>query len=345
MIKIRHRPVTLACAVLLSSGSCVSGEIALMDWTDQPDASSEKLPTKCDGQCMPFPPPDVWEQTPVLVWHGPSSGPIPGCPTKATARIGRDPIPPLSCPLCECGGPACVLSDGLIADGSPSCGPPGPFLPFPPESEGLCSNRASFEPNAIQSVAVLPPTVSKCVGTMAPVAEDIAPMVWNTIALVCFGEGVGPCDDPHNETCVPSAPPGFRHCIKGGTLGQVNAACPAQYPNRHVYYNGIDWQGACTACECSPPVGSDCKAELVAYSGEACTSDSMFLDVEVELSPGPPPCYPVPPNTGLRGLIETWIVNQPGKCDPRHSVPTGVVKGLDATALELCCADPDFPDP
>lgn len=304
-------------------------------------------PTRCDGECRPFAPVDDWISSPYLVWHGPRSGPIPDCPAGATdaAWLGRDPIPPFSCPLCECSDPACVLPDGLIAAPVVGCGLPGPFTPFPPETDGSCSHEASFEPNAVQSVAILPPTVTSCIGSMAPVPKAVTDGSWETVALVCFGKGVGSCDDPHNQACVPSAPPGFTQCVKGNTPGRTEAQCPPEYPNRHVYYRELDWQLSCSPCECSAPVGSICEAEVTAYKSDSCASDSMFLDVIVNPSPGPPPCYTVQPNTALKGLTEAWVVNQPGKCEPVQSVPNGSVQVLDSSAWELCCADPDFPDP
>src|SRR6185503_18466602 len=82
--------------------------------------------------------------TPILLWHGSHSEPIPACPSNAMATgslLGRDPIPPNTCPLCECGDPACVLPQGLIADGTAGCGMAGPFTPFPAEPDGSCSNK------------------------------------------------------------------------------------------------------------------------------------------------------------------------------------------------------------
>jgi len=92
-------------------------------------------------------------------------------------------------------------------------------------------------------------------------------------------------------------------------------------------------------------MGSVCKAEVQAYTSDACTADSLISDDLVSLSAGPLPCYSVQANTPLKGLTEGWIINQPGNCDPIQSKPNGTVKALESSAWEFCCADPDTADP
>lgn len=305
---------------------------------------------KCDGRCLPFGPKPDWDPRPVMVWHGLHGDPIPMCPQNAMAgsKMGRDPLVPNICPLCECSDPSCILPEGLIADGAPGCQQPvppmTPFTPFPPEPDGSCSNKASFNPNEVQSIAVLPPTVSKCVGSMAPAPKDITADEWNEVAVVCYGERTGACDDPDNPYCAPSAPPGFMQCVQATTQGRKDVDCPKGYPNKHIYYESVDWDVSCTPCGCSPPVGSACKAEVQAYTSQACTDASLIVDALVSLSAGPPLCVTMQANTPLRGMTEAWFLNEPGKCDSIQSVPTGMVKALDSSAWEFCCVDPDIPD-
>ena len=336
--------------------SCADPHPGHLDAQGQPDPCCKNGPCpdangqlQCDGDCLPLGPSPDWLPDPVLLWHGSSFGPIPDCPAHATApgrAIGRDPLLPATCPLCECSAPACVLPQGLIADGTAACGMPGPFTPFPPEDDGSCSNRASFEPNQIQSFAILPPTVTPCVGrpVEVPVPRDIKLSNWNTTAIVCTGQGSGMCGDRHNRICSPHAPDGFMQCVKNATRGVRDAECPPGYPNKHVYYEKVDYQIACSRCKCSPPLGSVCTAEVTAYKSTACTVASTIVDAFVSLSPGPLLCVTVQANTALKGLTEAWLVNEPGTCTAGQSVPTGAVQALESSAWEYCCADPDIPD-
>jgi hypothetical protein len=299
--------------------------------------------------CMPSASVVDWEQTPVLLWHGPSVNEIPKCPDDAATFdiLGRDPIPPSTCRPCECSDPSCVLPEGLIADGAAGC-VQGPFTLFPPEADGSCSNKASIDPNQLQSIAILPPTVSKCVGSRAPVSVPrefpINSTGWSTVALVCNGAGAGFCNESDRHMCFRPAPSDFARCVQRKQPDVEDTPCPPGYPYHHVYYKEHDSSIECSPCECSPPVGSVCTAAVTAYTNNACTDDgAIFKDFIV--SQGPPPCVNVQPNTGLKGLTEAWIINQPGKCSPSLSEPTGKAAPLHASAQEFCCADPDFPDP
>lgn len=298
--------------------------------------------------CIPSASSVYWEQSPVLVWHGPSFSDIPECPGDPMTPpviLGRDPVPPGKCRSCKCSDPACVLPEGLIANSAAGC-MQGPSTPFPPEADGSCSNKASVDPNQFQSIGILPPTVSKCVGSrvQVPVPRDLDIQGWSTVAFVCNGDGNGDCSDPDHHLCSRDAPSGFARCVRRKQPGVEDTSCPPAYPYHHVYYEDHDSSIECTPCACSPPVGSVCTAAVTAYRNNACTDDgAIFKDLIV--SQGPPLCLNVQPNTGLKGLTEAWIINHPGKCDPSASVPTGEAAPLHATAYEFCCTDPDFPDP
>lgn len=304
-------------------------------------------PLACAGECVPPGPPPDWMETPVNLWHGPRTATIPTCPEDPLGMkppLGRDPLPLNSCPLCKCSDPTCVLPHSLIADADLSCSG-GPFTPFPADPLKSCSNKASLDANTFKSIAIEPPTVSPCKGSMAVVPAYAVHDHWNTVAVVCNGARGGICSDPENTTCTVTTPPGFVKCIQRDTQGSTDSECPPGYPVKHVYYNQIDYDTSCTPCDCSPPYDSVCKAEVAAYSSNSCTAASNFLDVTVVPSPGPPPCYAVQPNTALRGMTETWVDSTPGKCDPLLSVPIGKTKPLEASAWEFCCSDTDFPDP
>jgi hypothetical protein len=217
-------------------------------------------------------------------------------------------------------------------------------MPFLSEEDGSCSNDASIEPNQLQSLAVLPPTVTACVGSMAPVPLEVHTEDWNTIAVLCLGDGKGGCDAAQ-QMCVPRAPPGFLQCLRSTTQGRTDIECPSEYPNGYVYYDKIDFAASCSPCECSPPIGSSCTATVTAYTSDSCTSDSAFLEATVDDSTTPPPCYPVQPNIGLKGVTAAWVIDYPGTCDPIPSHLNGTVAAMESTAWEFCCADPDTPDP
>ena len=74
---------------------------------------------------------------------------------------------------------------------------------------------------------------------------------------------------------------------------------------------------SCTACECGPPEGGDCVAEVTAYEDDACTVEIPGKIVGL----GTPECSEAVVGQDLQGMSATWIQNQPGDCTPSGGKP------------------------
>jgi hypothetical protein len=297
-------------------------------------------PSECKGKCMPEGPPLEWASEPVLLWYGPSSNTSPTCPDGMTGKsYYTDPLSSYGCLGCTCGAPACVLPSGMIASTMAMCQGPT-FTNFPATDPNGCSTPIEIQPNTAKSLSLLAPTVSPCVpqiDIVVPKDINISPP-WAREALVCTGKESGTC--PPGNVCMaalPSAPPGYMHCIRNATKGEEDTSCPERYPHPlTIYEEELDNDASCTPCQCDPPVGSECTAQVSAFTDSSCVEASAIF--KNYLAPlGPPVCAGVPVNAGLRGMIEKWLVNQPGQCSPRGGEPTGMPVPNPATAWSLCC--------
>jgi hypothetical protein len=296
-------------------------------------------PQQCTGSCLAKGPRPNWLEDPVLLWFGNYSDTPDLCPDGSRGdEVYRDPITPYSCPACECSDPACVLPSGMIASASGGC--MGQFTPFPATKPDGCSTPTKIQPNDLQSVSIQPPTVSSCVPSMADIVvpKDLIVAEWAKKGRVCSGVRSGHCDD-ESQVCVsllPSAPPGWMQCIQNITKGDQSTLCPDSYPYPITGYQNRDHPSSCSPCECDPPVGSECTAEVSAYTDSSCVEASYIFEYVVPL--GPPVCAPIPANMGLQGMTEKWFLNQPGKCMPKGGDPTGKPIPDEKTSWTFCCA-------
>jgi len=290
-------------------------------------------PGGCPGECVPFP--DVGWSDPFLLWYGPAEESAPPCPAQAPKVVysGHADIAATNlCPICLCEDPACVLPAGLVASESNLCQGPM-FTPFdaPPGWDGACVAPTTIPTNLLASVSIEPPTVSPCKPKTAPVPKAGDMPQWMTDAVACGGEVVGPCKD-HGTMCVSSAGTmlsEFRHCVY--RLDGGDAACPADYPDKHVFYEAFKDTRDCTACACDPPAGSDCSAVVSAYTDQDCTA---YLTGSLMTLSGST-CNGVAPNMNLKSMSAQWATNQPGTCTPTGGQPIGDVKPTQATTW--CC--------
>src|SRR4051812_38687109 len=100
-------------------------------------------------------------------------------------------------------------------------------------------------------------------------------------------------------------------CVANKTKGDEDTPCPDGYSNRFLFYEKVDLDVACAPCACDVPIGSDCTAEMSAYTDPSCMdANHIFKQHVVPL--GAPQCVTIPPNYALQGMTEDWITNQPG---------------------------------
>lgn len=318
-------------SLLLLLPACQTGHIDVYG-CKEPCRDCEDPCTPCPhGECVPLPPLG-WEG-PVLLWVG-SEEEAPGCPERApnTVYEGHDGLTYTpQCPECSCGPSACVHS-GLIAWGAADCLPAGSETPYPaPEGwQGECTSNGTIPEAQFGSIELLAPTEAPCEALTGTVPKQ-ADIRWGTLARACqTSEPLGACDAA--TLCVPTSEPppeGFSQCLfKEGDQGE----CPFGYPERRVFYEGIDTSAAgCTACACSPPEGGACLASMVAYEDALCldafTTGSPYLDA--------PDCTNAMPGYDLRGMSASWMVNEPGTCTASGGEPFGEAKP--AIPATFCC--------
>jgi hypothetical protein len=288
---------------------------------------------------------EAYERKPRLLWYG-DAGQMPQCPENAQASTPfyRDPLAVNTCPLCKCGDPACVLPAGMIASSANAdCTGPA-FTNFDAKPDGSCNHPATIPPNDVRSLSIQPPTVTAC-EPKQDIPKDVSKHVtWGKEGLLCVGLGNGVCPDPDNQDCVPAppeTPAGFRLCVMATDKSEETRPCPDVYPNKIIFYTDVDYDLVCTACACDPPAGSVCVAAVSAFTDEFCQS-AIFQNYLVSNGPPPYPCASIQANVGLQGISEKWLINQPGQCTPKHSVPTGKLELDHSTARTFCCQGEPF---
>jgi hypothetical protein len=353
-----------ATAILGTVASCLEGaDVALGDCPN-PDFShhnragdldpccidkSAPCPAACGGTdiCVPLASGSIdYERTPVLVWDGDYDQMPTQCPDNAQAhvRLYRNPIAINICPLCTCGDPACVLPVGMIAS-SANANCTGPvFTNFDAKPDGSCNHPTTINPNDVVSLSIQPPTLTQCEPRQDIPKDATGDVTWRKAGLICTGLGNGVCPDPDNHACVPAPPAtplGFRLCVKATNKGDETSKCPDEYPNQISYYENADYKLACTDCACDPPAGSVCIAAVSAFTDALCQS-AVFQNYLVSNGPPPFPCASIQANVGLQGISEKWLVNEPGKCVPKDSMPTGKIDVDHSTAHTFCCQGEPF---
>jgi hypothetical protein len=304
------------------------------------------VPRDCNSMCLPEGPPPDWSREPLLVWYGPSSQVTMDakCPDGSKGLLlHTDPLASYHCPSCICGDPSCVLPSGIIASNTDMC--QGPLVTeFPATDPDGCSTPIEIKPDTFRSLGLLAPTVSPCAASMEmPTDEEKERHTsWANNALICSGKALGTC--ALDQTCMMFLPPipGYMHCIQGATEGAKVTSCPERYPLLFTFYHSLDDEASCTPCKCDPAVGSQCTAEVSAFTDSSCVESShIFEDYIVPLAA--PQCATVPSNTALRGMTEKWVINKPGKCTPRGGEPTGVPIPDQKTSWTFCCSQDQPP--
>jgi hypothetical protein len=290
-----------------------------------------------ENDCVPVP--ELGWDGPVQVWMGPEAA-APGCPEGASALVyeGHEGLHVEDhCAPCACEPPACKLPDAIVASDISTCpndGPGAQTFAAPAGWTGECVAPgviADGMNNAVASITFPATEIIPCTPKAGP-APTAGSFTWTTLARACRSPKVtiGVCAE-ENLSCAPAlaeAPSGFRHCVfKEGEHMQ----CPTDYPERRVFYGRIDGEVQCAACTCGPPQGSECKADIFAYSDDVCGVWISFQSPELQMSA----CndYALPGD--LRSMDATWLVNSPGTCAPGGGGITGEAHPADPSTF--CC--------
>jgi hypothetical protein len=107
-------------------------------------------------------------------------------------------------------------------------------------------------------------------------------------------------------------------------------ACPSPFDTARTVFEGIADTRACSACECTSPMGTNCTADISIYSGTSCseaTVDSLSLS-----EPDSTSCLSVPPG-GAYSVVSH--ISSEGSCAPLGGQLTGNVEPTEEHTV--CC--------
>ena len=329
--------VTLTAALGCASTTGVCGCYA----DECSDTSLCDVGPSCPGQCLPLPP--IHFKGPTLLWTGPEAD-APLCPDRAPSPVyegyaGLDGTH--ACPPCGCTEPACVFPAGLTASSQACANAGGGTLTAfeaPAGWSGACTSPTTVASNLLSSVTLAPASARPCEPVAPEVPQDGSPhSPWSTFARACMGEVIeGACADP-GTTCEPTAeppPPGFRQCIL--YQGEGDPACPTEYPDKHIFYEGLEDTRECTPCECAQTVPSSCSALVSYYQDDACAT--LSASIVVDSSAGAS-CHDIMVQGAELGSMEAaWVMDEPGACVAGGGAPVGEAKP--AHPSTFCCQPP-----
>ncbi|AKT40642.1 hypothetical protein [Chondromyces crocatus] len=282
-----------------------------------------------------------WEP-PVLLWWGDAGAPAPGCPAWAPEVVfeGVDGLSAKQeCPSCSCGPAACKLPAGMVVWNEFMCNahdvPDPEFIPYlaPDPWDGSCVTRETIPKDTFRSLQFLSTTLSPCSPITGP-EPVVAEPVWETQARACGAGKIAPEDERPPE--APLTPAGFKECLwRQGEPGP----CPADHPDRRMFYREIETSLTCTACTCGEPTDASCIALV-----------RLFLRPECDMTPGQwsgmamdlvrSPCTGTLGGTmslSIGSMNAMWYEQQPGRCEPAGSEPIGEVWANEQTTF--CCAE------
>lgn len=304
------------------------------------DAEADDAPA-C---CVPGPTPPFEGPSWFLFGDPATLGPCPAPAIEGLVGYHEMKIEPHTCPACSCSSATCTFPEGVHTNAAKCADADGslavPYGPGPAFWAGNCTDAGALPANlqcggvpCAQSVTVPAAGVSPCEPTSDPAAPFPEPS-WARMARECvLGAPSGESCDP-GQACVPEPPGGLTLCV----YAQGDPPdCPPDYPERTVFYRGIDDERGCGACECSAPSGAQCTALFEMYSDAACGT----LAGAVVVTDQAPACVDVVTGTALLSAEASMLVDKPGSCAPSGGAPFGALQPSDP--LTLCCQS--FPDP
>lgn len=307
--------------------SCDNPDIGHFDSKGNPDPchleGKGQQQSVCRGGCE-----EVsleFERTIVALWVGPE-GREPACPKQAPKAVFNGYAgltAPNTCAPCQCSEPSCILPS-VNATAGDACGGSvvGAFEP-PPSWEGGCLAGPSLEPGTWSSVQIGAVGTAGCELVEDPVPiprfADAWPAQWATAARACAAEeeeGAPACTGAPCVRGIEELPSGFRRCLRypEGTAESEAQACPAEFPERHVFFAGLSDTRECTACSCAPPEDALCIAAVSAFQDASCGGAPMPIFQNAAVGLNASVCYDTSMPLALGSISATWLAEEPGSC-------------------------------
>ncbi|WP_438016230.1 hypothetical protein WMF18_36105 [Sorangium sp. So ce315] len=253
---------------------------------------------------------------PVLwMWVGPKDEAPPcvdGQPPKWEGWMPQGS--PDSCEPCTCGPAACTLPSRVSTNAS-ACPGGGRSIEFGAGAgwDGTCATPASpVEPGEFASVVYEPPTLSPCTPSKTPEPPP-APALF---VRVCAGN-------------TAQDPPGFVDCMQASKEGTCRDGL-----TRHEFFEALIDDRACAPCECGPPAGGKCVANVSLYGDGACGAQ---VDAALSISAGDIRCTDIDSTLALVALRAELVEAEPGAC--AASVPA-VIGDVEGREPRVVCSFP-----
>jgi len=319
--------------------TCENPDPGHKDKNGNPDPChrNDAKPASCGEACKDLG--LAYEAVPVALWFGTDDA-APACPGALPIvdfNGGAGIIAEDVCPVCTCGEPTCEMPDAVVGLGSDACASPvtGKTDP-PPTWDGACFPATGLEFGTFASLALEPTAVSGCVAGDPPPkkAPGVAfPARWETSARACRYPDDAGCQTTEGCEVAPNdLTNNYRSCLRIEGASPDDAACPADFPERFVFYADTKDTRDCTPCECTPPSASACVASLALHAQDAC-ADVPFLMAPVNEVPGA--CWDPQMPQEVKSISATWTKNNPGACTPSGGEPTGDVAPIQPAVF--CC--------
>lgn len=297
-----------------------SGEDCLDGADDDGDGAADCADTDCgEHACVPLAP-EGWTG-PVALYDGPTaSAPSCGGAFPMAAYEGHDDLvpEPASCTACACAAPvaSCELAPlELHAEGCPGAGT-ALAQPAPKTCTAIDGPAQAYAADAPK-----PAPGASCEASGGELA--VGPPQWEKTGRTCGG-ATSAAGCAAGEVCAPkpAAPFAAGLCIYKAGLH----ACPATYPEQHVFVDDVIDTRGCTPCSCAPPGSVSCAATSTVFEKANCVGKKVSV-------PNDGTCV-----KGLSGKsFDVTVTVTAGPCQPLGGDPFGsIVESANVTTV--CCA-------
>ncbi|MDC0749066.1 hypothetical protein [Polyangium mundeleinium] len=307
--------------------SCDNPDIGHFDSKGNPDPchleEKGKPQSICMGGCEEIS--LAFERTIVALWVGPE-GKEPACPKQAPKAVFNGyaglTAPPMCAP-CRCSEPSCVLPSVRATAGDACGGSVVGAVEPPPSWEGGCLAGPSLGPGTFSSVHIGAVGTAGCevIEDPLPVPQFASawPAQWAVAARACAAEEEESPPACAGAACVrgiEKLPAGFQRCLRypEGTEESETQVCPAEFPERHVFYAGLSDTRECTACSCAPPADGICIASVSAFQDASCGGAPMPIFQNAAVGLNASACYDTSMPLSLGSISAGWLAEEPGSC-------------------------------
>jgi len=283
--------------------------------------------------CTPVPPAG-WVG-PFALWQGTSAPSPTVCSDngfqqvvgRAFAGIAADPA---VCAGCVCGSPVDVACPEARIGFSTAATCTGALTELTIPSNVCHPFLLPIDARGVRWVSSLPQGGSCEPGTNG--VSTVPPVRWSRQAAACYNPAPGGGCSTGSCQPRPTAPLGTGTCI--GQVGEL--ACPSQYPQRSVYYFGMQDTRGCAECSCASPSGASCSGQLLVASDSICSADRATVRTIGSCAAiGADPTPPAPPIPQSRSAIYRETGASGGTCRPSGGNPIGSAEVN--SPVTFCC--------